>query len=167
MLKRIVQAGIPILLIVAGVGTVAYGVRGHAITVVLKPEEAEATAPAAQKPDAPVEEEPEIPPPPRIRPPRDPWMSPPRDPWMDGPPRDPWMGAPPPEEAQPTDEPAVKEPAEEKPAEKPVEQKTSEDLEPVIIRDVTVGGVSRSDTGEIFRTYVADAGGKPPALCPT
>jgi len=35
--------------------------------------------------------------------------------------------------------------------------------EPQLIREVTVGGVTLSDAGEIKRTYA----GKPPSLCPT
>ncbi len=35
--------------------------------------------------------------------------------------------------------------------------------EPDLIRDVTVGGVARLDSGELKRTYM----GRPPSLCPT
>ena len=37
------------------------------------------------------------------------------------------------------------------------------ETEPQLIREVTVGGVTLSDAGEIKRTYA----GKPPSLCPT
>jgi hypothetical protein len=41
---------------------------------------------------------------------------------------------------------------------------TTEESEPKVIREVSVGGVTLAASGEIHRTYSGDAG---PALCPT
>ncbi|MBN2216198.1 MAG: hypothetical protein JW719_02350 [Pirellulales bacterium] len=143
----------PIAILVAGIISVGYGVWGHMVPIVQKPEKPEATESEAEA------EEP--PPPP---PPADPWMNgPPSDPWMSGPPSDPWMNGPPPDEPPPEEEPD--ETADEEPAAKPPEEKILDEPEPVLIREVTVGGVSRSASGQIVRTYAANE--KPAALCPT
>jgi hypothetical protein len=193
VLRRILRAAVPILLVMLGIGSVVYGVRGHVITVVLKPEKAVQPAATSKQSgkstestqskgtkvsedaeSSPPESEAGPPPGPDMGPPPgNPWMSPPSgNPWMGGPPRDPWMSPPPPPPPPPSEEPAEEEkgPSDDSAKKKPTApaapaKMTSLDLEPVIIRDVTVGGLSRSVAGEIIRAYVV--GGKTPALCPT
>jgi len=41
---------------------------------------------------------------------------------------------------------------------------TTDELEPRLIREASVGGIMLADSGEIKRTYSGDEG---PALCPT
>ena len=134
----------PLLLVAAGIGSVCYGVWGHIVPVVEKPAEtAEST-----------EAEPPPPPPP----------PPPGDPWMSGPPQgDPWMNQPP--EAE--DDEAAVQSGEEETAPEPPKKTITDEPEPALIREVTVGGVARSASGEIVRTYAALAGEKPASLCPT
>lgn len=160
MLKRILRAAAPILLLLLGIALVVYGARAHVVPVVLKPEEpekGEEASPKTDEPEAPPEEQPEMPPP------RDPWMSPPRDPWMGGPPADPWMGPPPGEPGM--DEPPAESPGHEPAPKKPPEEKIIAVIETELIRDVTVGGVTQGPSGQIFRTY--SSAERPPSLCPT
>ncbi|HLA83994.1 MAG TPA: hypothetical protein VJL29_04300 [Thermoguttaceae bacterium] len=158
-MRRILRASIPLVLLALGIASVAYGVWGHTVTVVLKPNSDQAKAseePSDESAEEPAEESPPPPPP-------DPWMGgPPRDPWAAGPPRDPWA-TPPPDVEEPSDE-SDDEPADDEPA-RP-EEKTVQDPEPVIIGNVTVGEISRSDSGQLVR-IVYPAGEKPAALCPT
>lgn len=154
MLRRILRASIPILLLAAGIVSVGYGVWGHVVTVVEKPAAPEETAAAD-----------DVPPPPSP----DPWMSgPPQgDPWMSGPPSDPWMNPPAEEEEPGPDEEAAAHAEQHETAPPPPEKQITHEPETAIVLEVTRGGVSRSLSGEIARTYSMAAGERPASLCPT
>ena len=158
MRARILRVALSVFFLTLGVGSVAYGVWGHLVTVVLKQEVAAETSAPADDSEAEPSEEPEetSPDEPEETPPGDPWMQPPRDPWMDPPPKP---------EAEPEEPSDEHEQSSEPSKPKEPEEKIVFDLEPIIVRDVTVGGVELSEAGEIFRTYIA--GEKPPSLCPT
>ncbi|NLE36430.1 MAG: hypothetical protein GX621_00225 [Pirellulaceae bacterium] len=146
MIRRILRASVPILLLAAGIAMVVYGATSRSIPVVQYVE---------------VEETITIPPPPMGfgmdphgppgmgQPGMDPDMDPGMDPDMMGPGMDdPWTP-----QAPPTKETVIRQ-----------QREVNDELEPKVILDVTVGGLTRLvDTGEIVRTYV----GKPPSLCPT
>ena len=60
--------------------------------------------------------------------------------------------------------PGLMPPIIELPPERQIVSITKEEPEPILIREITVGGVALLDSGELRRTYSGEA---PPSLCPT
>jgi len=144
----LLRAIVPLALLVAGIGSAIYGARHHVIPVVQeREEEISIPIPTLFGPGVPgPEEQPPSggPPTPEGAPGAE-GQTPGREPPMDGPPP---MWQPPPEFAKVIKKTIV----------------TTDEPEPKIIREVSVGGVTLADSGEIKRTYSGEEG---PALCPT
>ena len=139
---------LPLLLVIAGIGSAIYGAKCRVIPVVQENEE-EITLPGPF---------PFLPglPGPEGQPFPDAGTMPPGPPFAEGqPPGDePPAGMPPPLWQPPGMSTKV--------LKKVI--LTTDELEPTIIREVSVGGLTLADSGEIKRTYSGDQG---PALCPT
>jgi hypothetical protein len=137
---------VPLALFAAGVASTIFGMTRHVIPVVQETEEEVSIT---------------------IPPPFGPGPAGPRGPsGLEGPPM---PGAPPFGDGPPGGPPMVMPPPVWQPPPMRVKGKkttilTFDESEPKIIREVSVGGVTLADSGEIKRTYSGDEG---PALCPT
>jgi hypothetical protein len=144
----ILRAIVPLMLLVAGIVSAIYGVKHHTVEVVQEHEEEISIpipTPFAPGPPGP-DGQPfgEGPPGPGGEPFAE-GQPPGGEPPMDGPPP---FWQPPPMFAKMIKKTIV----------------TTDEPEPKIIREVSVGGVALAESGEIKRTYSGDEG---PALCPT
>jgi len=138
MPRIIWRAVVPLLLLLGGIASIQYGARHHSVPVLMEQEE-EVTI--------------DVPNPFALPPGLGQDSPPPEMPPFGAPPFGPPLFGPAPFEAPPIKEVVTR-----------VTQTTEDLLEPVLIRDVTVGGVRLLASGELKRTYSGDQG---PSLCPT
>ena len=143
----ILRAVVPLALLVAGIGSAIYGTTRHTVAVVQEhEEEMSIPIPAPFGPGPP---------------------GPGGEPFPGGPPM---PGGPPDAEGQGPGGPPTDMPPEPWPPPQlftKVIKKiivTTDEPEPKVIREVSVGGLTLAASGEIKRTYSGDEG---PALCPT
>jgi len=139
---------VPLVLFVAGIGSAIYGARYHVIAVIQEnEEEVSIPVPTPFGPGPSGPEGPSVPEGP-------PAFEGPPGAENQGPGGEPPMGGPPPIWQPPASFTTV--------LKKTIV--TTDELEPRILREVSVGGVTLAASGEILRTYTGEEG---PALCPT